>query len=94
MQHATVHATERALERYGIVASEGDWQQAMLDITNTLLGLTARAIMLRRFDDGAETWVVRLAGCPVIAVYQPRLALFRTVLESGISMQRYYRRSA
>ena len=77
---ATGHAARRAAERYGIDASAWDWRQLLIDITDTLLGVRASAVLLRRHTNGNERWLVRLGAVSVIAVWQPFDAAVLTVL--------------
>lgn len=79
MRHFTHHAAERAWERYGIVPTEAEWARAVADIISVVAGGGGPAILLRRDSDG-ERWLVRVAGEPVVAIYQPRAALIVTLL--------------
>jgi hypothetical protein len=76
----TTHAAQRAAERYGFTPTREDWRQAFLDITDAATGARNSAVLLRRYFDGIERWTVRLAGRPVIAVYNPLEALIITIL--------------
>lgn len=75
---ATVHATTRLAERYGLVASEADWADVVLQITER------RALLLdggiRRPHGTDERWMVRIQGMPVFLIWNPRAALIPTVL--------------
>ncbi len=80
MRPYTDHAADQLAERYGFVATEDEWQRAVLDIIDVVGGLGARALLLRRQGNGRELWLARLAGRPMRLVYQPALAMFITVL--------------
>lgn len=79
MRHATDHATERALERYGILAVADDWARAVLDIADAVDGTKPSALLVRR-DGNMEKWIVRLRGVAVMAIYDPHAAVFVTLL--------------
>ncbi len=82
MRHGTEHATERALERYGVDASLADWQRAVADIMDVVAGTGCAAMLLRRYAN-AEHWIVRVNGEAMIAVYSPASAVILTVLRQN-----------
>lgn len=75
----TTHAAKRAAERHGLTPSEPEWSRCVLDIIESCAGDAKSAVLLRRFSDGIERWLVRLCGEPVIAVYNPKYALIITI---------------
>jgi len=75
----TTHAAERAAERYGLTPTESEWSRCVLDIIESCAGDAQSAMLLRRFSDGIERWLVRLCGQPIVAVYNPRHALSITI---------------
>lgn len=79
----TRHAAERAAERYGVVPSVEEWGQAILDITDTVLGLRSGAILLAR-KGAMERWLVRIGGAAMIAIYDPSQAAIITVQPSSL----------
>lgn len=74
----TRHAAERAAERYGLVPSVAEWGQAILDITDTVLGLRSGAVLLAR-KGMMERWLVNIGGAAMIAIYDPSQAAIITV---------------
>ena len=79
-RYATYHAMQRAIERYKIVPHEIVWQQVLLDITDTVLGLREAAELKRRFPNGREKWLVTIGGVAVPVIYAPFDACVVTVL--------------
>lgn len=77
---ATHHAAYRAAERYGIKASVLDWHGLLIDITDTVLGIRASAMLLRRERSGVERWLARLGPSAVIVIYDPNEAAVLTLL--------------
>ena len=74
------HAAERASERHGLTPTGEDMQQALLDIIDTASGFRCAAVLLRRFPDGNERWIVKLSGRAVRVVYSSSSATIMTVL--------------
>lgn len=86
---ATRHAIDRAAERYGVTATEDDFAVLVCDLLDTLTGVRASAVRLRRLPSGLEHWLARLCGVAVIVVYAPDLARVLTVLpESALRRRR------
>ena len=75
----TIHALDRAFERFGIDPAPRYWRQALLDIIEAAarIGLP-RAILLRR-ETEVEYWCCAINGCQVVAVYRPDHACIITV---------------
>lgn len=80
MKHFTDHAADRVKERYGLEPTDAEWSCAVLDIIDVTTGHGSAALLLRRFNDGSELWIARLAGRCMKLIYQPRAALIVTVL--------------
>lgn len=85
----TEHAAQRAEERYGIVATDEEWMQALLDILDTVAG--DRKAALRLANDKrrkSERWLVKLAGVQIVACYLPEAALIVSVWPAGLNKDR------
>lgn len=80
MTYCSAHADQRVFERYGIVTNGADWRQALLDITDTVLGLRIGAVRRSRQPDGKERWTIVMQGKAVQVVYDPAAACIVTVL--------------
>lgn len=80
MRHHTDHARDRALERCGITVTDAEWTKAVADIMEVVAGLGSKAMMLHRFQDGHERWLVRLGTWPARVIYDPVSAVIVTVL--------------
>ena len=74
MIYHTGHASDQLFERYGINATEFDWIESFLDVVD------GRSLLLARQGNGRERRLLRVAGEPVIVVYEPASARFVTVL--------------
>jgi hypothetical protein len=86
----SIHAKDRAFERYGVSSPNRAWRTAFLDITDCVLGLAQRAMLLRRDPvTGVESWLVRVDGEPLIAVYKPEDAIIIRVLPYEPKMSRF-----
>ncbi len=68
---ASPHACQRAAERFGAIPSAADWAELVIAVTDTLAGIQARAVMLRRDPNGREIWRVPLAGADISVVWAP-----------------------
>lgn len=77
---ATRHAAMRVRERHGAQPDAEMWRLALLDITDTVLGIRTGAMRLRLKSDGREIWAVRLDGVCRSVVYDPATATIITVL--------------
>lgn len=83
-----IHAEQRALERYGIAATQQDWDALVLAITDSVMGRSNSAWLLGRQNDGTEKWLAPLAGVAVRVVYCPRQARVITVLPPEASYKK------
>ncbi len=81
---ASRHAMDQARARYGIAASEAEWEDARQAIIAAVAGEPSRATLLFAAQkEGAARWLVPLGASSVIAVYRPAGAIIVTVLPPG-----------
>ena len=82
---ASPHARERALERYGVEMDEAAAAEAVMSITDALIG--APGCQASRMDghpcDNTEVWLVRVSGVLMRLVYNPANCSILTVLPIG-----------
>lgn len=77
----TEHAIDRLAERHaGLVIVAEAWEKAAQDIEAARLRVGTAAMLVKRRSDGAEHWLVRLAGVPAVVVY--RAGIIVTVLDT------------
>lgn len=76
----TIHAAQRAAERFGINPTRTDWQAALLSIIAKVAGDKSDAVRLRVQSDQCEVWAVIVCGRAVSVVYDPDRANIITAL--------------
>ena len=80
MSGYTLHARDRAAERHGLELSYAEFDQVVIDITDSVLGVARRATLLAALPDGCERWLMRVRERAVRIVWNPELARIVTVL--------------
>ncbi|HKS70361.1 MAG TPA: hypothetical protein VJQ45_08070 [Ktedonobacterales bacterium] len=92
MRGYTDHAVERAAERYGIVATDEEWEAAADAILTARRGERAAAVLMMRLNNGhAEHWGVRIGERAVIAVLLCKELRIVTILaphQNGVAKKR------